>query len=81
MVLGVLGLHPYHFDQYSLREVVNKLNGFNKDKKENWLVMRRMTYYIAAPHIKGLKIEEILPIEGDTKKEFKLAKVTKLNGS
>jgi len=41
----MLGLHPHHLDEYSLRELLNKYKGFDRVQAANEIILRNVAYY------------------------------------
>lgn len=76
----MLGLHPHHFNEYSLRQLVNRLKGYQQSKENDKAVLRRLAYVITAPHVdKTFKPDDIYRIEdGRPKKKVKLSKVERI---
>jgi hypothetical protein len=66
----------------SMRELTNAHNGYIKERKEDWAVLRRVVYPAVSVHMgkkaNTLKLDDILPLDFDDEpKEVKLATVTK----
>lgn len=67
----------------SMREITNAYNGYIKERKENWMVWRRMIYPVVSVHLgkksKSLTLDDILPMENDNEpKEKIIATVEKI---
>lgn len=65
---GEMNLHPWDFDQYSLKDYILKRKGFNNSELNEWHRTRLMCYYAASGNLKkGTKLTDILPLPGDKK--------------
>lgn len=76
-----MGLHPHHLDEYSLRELMNRLRGYQTAKKEDWAVLRRIGFINTRVHLdknSTFKPDDIFPLGPEEKKEVKYAKIEKI---
>lgn len=59
-----------------MRELTNAHNGYTKERKEDWAVLRRMIYPVVSVHMgkkaSSLKLDDILPMEFEGEQKEKI---------
>lgn len=71
IAFGQLGLHPWEFDEYTMDDLVLRLEGHQQNEVKEWERARLIAYYTFLPNAKNkkLRIDKFLPLPSDKKGE------------